>query len=177
MVCSSQGCAIATLPKVIIHYATRIILQDPNGWEAKLSDIQFPSFQLAGTVFRAWERDDDEFCQLDGEGESGVYVDLLENPERFTGYAGPSANRVWQAIYEENCFSREQPVKGIATTIWQQCVERQVFYRIISGLHASISVHLADQFYNQQRSKWVNRCFILLTDGVRKATLIYSMSE
>lgn len=26
------------------------------------------------------------------------------NPERFTGYAGESANRVWRAIYEENCF-------------------------------------------------------------------------
>ena len=26
------------------------------------------------------------------------------NPERFTGYAGDSAHRVWQAIYEENCF-------------------------------------------------------------------------
>lgn len=35
----------------------------------------------------------------------GVYVDLLQNPERFTGYAGPSSSRVWKAIYEENCFT------------------------------------------------------------------------
>lgn len=35
----------------------------------------------------------------------GVYVDLLENPERFTGYAGQSSSRVWKAIYEENCFA------------------------------------------------------------------------
>lgn len=35
----------------------------------------------------------------------GVYVDLLLNPERFTGYAGPSSSRVWQSIYLENCFS------------------------------------------------------------------------
>lgn len=35
----------------------------------------------------------------------GVYVDLLENPERFTGYAGQSSSRVWKAIYEENCFT------------------------------------------------------------------------
>lgn len=35
----------------------------------------------------------------------GLYVDLLQNPERFTGYAGDSSSRVWKAIYEENCFS------------------------------------------------------------------------
>lgn len=35
----------------------------------------------------------------------GVYVDLIENPERFTGYAGHSSARVWKAIYEENCFA------------------------------------------------------------------------
>jgi len=29
---------------------------------------------------------------------------LSLNPERFTGYAGPSAHHVWQTIYEENCF-------------------------------------------------------------------------
>ena len=34
-----------------------------------------------------------------------VYVNLLDNPERFTGYAGESAGRVWKAIYEENCFN------------------------------------------------------------------------
>jgi hypothetical protein len=35
----------------------------------------------------------------------GVYVDLSQNPERFTGYAGVSAARVWKSIYEENCFN------------------------------------------------------------------------
>ncbi|NDC75729.1 hypothetical protein EBZ70_10700, partial [bacterium] len=27
----------------------------------------------------------------------GVFVNLLQNPETFTGYSGPSARRVWQA--------------------------------------------------------------------------------
>ncbi|RUP37946.1 hypothetical protein BC936DRAFT_138432, partial [Jimgerdemannia flammicorona] len=35
----------------------------------------------------------------------GVYVNLLENPERFTGYAGASSARVWKSVYEENCFN------------------------------------------------------------------------
>ena len=40
---------------------------------------------------------------MDDETE-GDYIDLSLNPERFTGYTGPSAHRVWKAIYEENCF-------------------------------------------------------------------------
>lgn len=52
------------------------------------------------------EISDSDFCVLEDELDSeGVYVDLLENPERFTGYAGPSSARVWKAIYEENCFT------------------------------------------------------------------------
>lgn len=38
-----------------------------------------------------------------GQGDLS-YVDLGLNPERYTGYAGFSARRVWGAIYEENCF-------------------------------------------------------------------------
>lgn len=43
-------------------------------------------------------------CDEASPDSEGVYVDLYDNPERFTGYAGASANKVWKAIYEENCF-------------------------------------------------------------------------
>ena len=36
--------------------------------------------------------------------QEGDYVDLTLVPERYTGYSGNSAHRVWRAIYEENCF-------------------------------------------------------------------------
>ena len=45
-------------------------------------------------------------------------MDLFDNPERFTGYAGASANRVWKAIYEENCFEVVPflpPPRGVET--------------------------------------------------------------
>lgn len=32
-----------------------------------------------------------------------TYVNLQLNPERYTGYTGPSARRIWDAIYMENC--------------------------------------------------------------------------
>lgn len=44
------------------------------------------------------------FLLPDETSPDAEYVDLLLNPERFTGYKGPSAWRVWNSIYEENCF-------------------------------------------------------------------------
>jgi ERO1-like protein alpha len=49
----------------------------------------------------------------------GVYVNLLLNPERFTGYSGPSAARVWRSIQQENCFGMQNDM----------CLEKRVFYR------------------------------------------------
>lgn len=92
---------------------------------------------------------------MDRDCDNGVFVDLIENPERFTGYSGEPANKIWRAIYEENCFS---PVKaksgGLSSTDWNKCEEKQMFYRIVSGLHASISVHLAYEWFNQKTNSW-----------------------
>ena len=35
------------------------------------------------------------------------WVDLTLNPERYTGYSGHSTERIWKAIYHENCFRSE----------------------------------------------------------------------
>jgi hypothetical protein len=36
------------------------------------------------------------------------YVDLLTNPERYTGYVAPHAHKIWNSIYRENCFDERQ---------------------------------------------------------------------
>ncbi len=75
----------------------------------------------------------------------GVYVNLIDNPESFTGYAGESATRVWKAIQEENCFS-DGGYRGTSRNNGHdQCLEKRVFYRLISGLQASISTHIAKE--------------------------------
>ncbi|OQR77249.1 ERO1 protein beta-like [Tropilaelaps mercedesae] len=98
--------------------------------------------------FERWRKHDaslQDFCVFDDENSSNAsYVDLLLNPERFTGYAGPSANRVWKSIYEENCFKSPQ---GNVLDLKQMCLEKRVFYRVISGLHASINIHLCAEYY------------------------------
>lgn len=64
------------------------------------------------------------------------YIDLVRNPEANTMYLGDKAVRVWRAIYDENCFKVGDDESG-------QCREKRVFYRLISGLHTSISTHIA----------------------------------
>lgn len=78
----------------------------------------------------------------------GAFVNLLQNPERFTGYSGPSASRVWRAIQEENCFSK-------STIEQEQCLEKRTFHRLMSGLQASISTHIAmGYYYAEPKNEW-----------------------
>ena len=67
----------------------------------------------------------------------GDFVDLWQNPERFTGYAGDSAQRVWRAIYEQNCFpfvyGQSGPLLRQSIEDEAMCIERRIFYRLISG--------------------------------------------
>ena len=75
-------------------------------------------------------------------GTDPGYVDLRENPEGFTGYEGDHAHAVWSAIYDENCFEGTVGGGGAADV----CVEKRLFYRLISGLQSSITTHIASRY-------------------------------
>ncbi|XP_065727143.1 ERO1-like protein alpha isoform X11 [Phocoena phocoena] len=83
---------------------------------------------------------------------------------RYTGYKGPDAWMIWNVIYEENCFKPQtikRPLNPLASGhgkseentfySWLEglCVEKRAFYRLISGLHASINVHLSARYLLQ----------------------------
>jgi ERO1-like protein beta len=104
----------------------------------------------------------------------------LDNPERFTGYSGPSARGIWKAIYEENCFNQYKgsiqaetysplsfnPLMKLSPPEESEpegeCLEKRVYYKIISGLHASISTHLCYEHLDQKTGEWGPNleCFI-----------------
>ncbi|KAJ0032931.1 hypothetical protein NQD34_000038, partial [Periophthalmus magnuspinnatus] len=134
-------------------------------------------------AFADWARHDDaqeHFCELDDEtSPDAEYVDLLLNPERFTGYKGASAWRVWNSIYEENCFKCSDVwvfrcsgvqmfgCSDVQVFRWSSvqvlvcssglCLEKRVFYRLISGLHSSINIHLSAEYLLDEgwgRSVW-----------------------
>lgn len=101
--------------------------------------------------FALWQAHDDaqdNFCTLPDEDGEAQYVDLSINPERYTGYRGPSAHRVWRSIYMENCFRPKNSFDAYipAAKLNGLCLEKRAFYRVISGLHASINIHLCSQY-------------------------------
>lgn len=89
--------------------------------------------------------DDDHQC---------VYVNLVDNPERFTGYGGNQSFDVWRAIYAENCFPNTNPMSMDASGEKESCVEKNLFYRLILGMHALIAVHLANEYLCPETSEF-----------------------
>ncbi|XP_064624147.1 ERO1-like protein alpha isoform X2 [Lineus longissimus] len=136
---------------------------DKDDYDDKLGFLDQTISQPAEEAFKSWKQHDDQqetFCEIDDENAANMqYVDLLLNPERFTGYKGQSAQRIWSSIYNENCF---KPLPGYgflnkpqstgheiksADYLEGLCLEKRVFFRMISGLHTSISVHLTYNFF------------------------------
>ena len=67
-----------------------------------------------------------DMCQTFEHADPGAeYVNLLLNPERWTGYNG---SHVWSAIYDENCL------RGVRS-VDDMCYEERVLYRLLSGMH------------------------------------------
>jgi ERO1-like protein alpha len=99
-------------------------------------------------MWTAYDDANDNFCAVDENDEGAEYVDLLLNPERYTGYKGPSANRIWNSIYLENCFRPKTYYSPYipTSTLNNMCLEERVYYRTISGLHTSINIHLCANY-------------------------------
>ncbi|KAL8918015.1 MAG: hypothetical protein Q9208_007613 [Pyrenodesmia sp. 3 TL-2023] len=130
------------------------------------------------------ECDERDYCIPEDESATakGDYVSLVDNPERYTGYAGQP---VWDAIYRENCFFKALPQSSLSSASFpfnpsnnrleaanalrnviqagtpesefildDSCLEKRVFHRIISGMHASISTHICNDYLNQTTGQW-----------------------
>ncbi|VVT44002.1 uncharacterized protein SAPINGB_P000253 [Magnusiomyces paraingens] len=120
----------------------------------------------------AWDKEckDKNYCvpEDDRTGPNGVYVSLLDNPERYTGYSGPHAHMMWRSVYKQNCFGykgeefssefdENLPSSAEAEPLvpeGDECIEQRLFYRLISGMHASVSTHLCYSYLNKQTGEW-----------------------
>ncbi|KAG6385262.1 hypothetical protein SASPL_154093 [Salvia splendens] len=87
-----------------------------------------------------------------------TYVDLQLNPERYTGYSGPSARRIWDATYVENCYNYPS----------EECQEKRILYKLISGLHSSISIHIAADYLLDEKTNTWDQNLSLMYDRVLK---------
>lgn len=94
-------------------------------------------FSGLGRNFQQWNDQEDQMWVVQDSSNTNSpvsYINMQMNPESYTGYTGFSPHRIWSAIYEENCF--QGPMESL-------CYEERVMYRLISGMHASISAHIA----------------------------------
>ncbi|XP_013106797.1 ero1-like protein [Stomoxys calcitrans] len=127
---------------------------DANDFNSILGLIDTSISDQAHKEFELWAKHDqaeEDFCIIDENEEGCQYVDLLLNPERYTGYKGDSAHRVWSSIYLENCFGVQNKSNTFSDYLAQMdlhkmCLEQRAFYRIISGLHTSINIHLCSKY-------------------------------
>ncbi|XP_039965693.1 ero1-like protein [Bactrocera tryoni] len=127
---------------------------EAEDYNSVLSYLDTSLSDQAHREFERWAKHDEaeeDFCILEDENNGSQYVDLLINPERYTGYRGESAHRIWRSIYMENCFGRKNESKSLSDFIPQLdlndvCLEQRAFYRIISGLHSSINIHLSAKY-------------------------------
>ena len=177
-------------------------LQEERGPEKPLQGMLGDDVGESCVVEYDDECDERDYCVPEDESASarGDYVSLVDNPERFTGYAGEGTKQVWDAIYRENCFSKssfpksaslgasklsnrgpaakelksvleergrqqllEEHLKNAPNTPFitetgleneDECLEKRVFYRVISGMHTSISTHLCWEYLNQTTGDW-----------------------
>ncbi|KAL5577293.1 hypothetical protein UlMin_018992 [Ulmus minor] len=113
---------------------------------------------LDNKAFRGWTVSDNPWTNDDEtDNEEMTYVNLQLNPERYTGYIGPSAGRIWDAIYSENC--PKYPSEEL-------CQEERILYKLISGLHSSITIHIASDYLLDETTNSWGQNISLLYDRV-----------
>lgn len=125
--CRSESCAVCQCDEKDI----------PQNWKKtdKLRSID--------KKVDVWEQERESSAEWvwhvqDEENDYGQYFDVNLNVESFSGYNG---SEIWKLIYEENCFQSRSRFESM-------CMEEKVLYRIISGLHTSISSHLSWLYRN-----------------------------
>ncbi|KAL2633645.1 hypothetical protein R1flu_005124 [Riccia fluitans] len=146
--CRLRDCSVCECPENEFpetHRNGQLKMDDPSCQEGKA--VAAVDRTLDSRVFKGWTDTDNPWTADDErDNEDITYVNLLLNPERYTGYIGPSPKRVWDAIYQQNCFRQVDR---------DTCAEARVLFRLISGLHTSISIHIAaDYLLDEATNKW-----------------------
>lgn len=141
--CATENCAVEVLADDQYNWTD---VADDDLKPLRLGKIYQPTDTPGGPKHGANTCEDLDYCHID-DGHLCVYVDLVENPERFTGYGGAQLFAVWKAIYSENCFPNTNPMLMTLATP-EKCVEKNLFYRLVLGMHALIAVHLSNEYLN-----------------------------
>jgi ERO1-like protein alpha len=144
-----------------------------DGWEATMG-----GGGRSDLFFLMDDGDEDSGIIMGGVSDSAAQVvDLLKNPEGYTGYTGPSAEKVWSAIHSQNCFQKPTPSNSNINSNTDESEsgknndddddddlycslspEQRLYNRFISGLHSSISLHIAHSYCLEMDPHQVGEC-------------------
>lgn len=137
--CQVQACNAQELPTFLFPKK-----EIPFGTD--LDQVRYPPYERKIDYLHKLNKD---FVVFDHNDEAAVFVNLQDNPERFTGYSGAHANQMWRELYS-----------GSATAGPPSQEERkrdanlEIYHRIISGLHTSVSTHIAMNFFSIKDNSW-----------------------
>lgn len=106
----------------------------PTTWAAE--DMRIRENQAFSTIqftdmMKPQKRSVDRW-RFDKVTENSIYVDLLGDREEYTGYQG---QKIWNELYQDNCLRAAGDCDG-----------SDFMYRMISGMHSSVSSHLSEYF-------------------------------
>lgn len=158
--CQVKSCSTTELPPglaQVVHKVEEKDLKDCRDEVGDSVDSSITEKELDSlSIWKKHDEADATFCELEDASSciDCIHVDLTKNPERFTGYSGSASRRIWATIYEENCFSpMGSTTKSSAFSsafrpqqLGEMCLEKRAFYRVISGLHTSITIHLTANY-------------------------------
>lgn len=186
MSCTSPNCAVdtcdlATLPDHVRKSSTlvrHVETQESSSYISRIRSWIVTTFPFLETVFYEvgklvgsiagggyfcsdpypkYHKVDMQFCKIDPLiTDTCDFVDLIKNPEQFTGYSGAAAHQVWNTVYNELCFHPEKDEKTFyltPETAKDMCLEKRAFYKLVSGLHGSISVHLCTHYLLEEKNE------------------------
>lgn len=95
------------------------------------SNAQFSNYELFEFVKPFYDAGRHDWS-FDPMLPDNVYVDLVADREQYTGYQG---QEIWRKIYRENCLGFSE-----------RCNNSQLLYRLVSGMHTSVSSQLCEHF-------------------------------
>lgn len=103
---------------------------------------------------------------FDQLSDNSIYVDLQVDREMYTGYQGA---QIWTKIYEENCWNS-----------FDKCNDNKFLYRMISGMHTSVSSHLTE-YYNDVDANRIYANYTMYYDKVgnhadRMSNLLFAVN-
>lgn len=133
--CNSNKCAICECSEneIPVFWKQHLQTRDEGVFNHVLSSTTKECPRFAND----WCHESDEY------DPKAIYVNLEKNKESYTAYDGME---VWRAIYKENCMIEKLQSLDLSNT----CSEETLLYQLISGLHASVNMHVSKNFFDQK---------------------------